>query len=250
MVILSKLQALSRRISSQELFVLIPLLLVIGGGWAFMELADEVGEGSTKRFDEWAVRAMRRPDDLSTPLGPTWLQEMGRDITALGGIGVLALMIVIVAGFLWQRGRHHMMWLLLAASGGGLLLSSTLKYVISRPRPDFVPHLSKVYTSSFPSGHSMLSAVVYLTLGTLVARSISGRASKIYCIAVAAFLTFIVGLSRIYMGVHYPTDVLAGWTAGLVWALGCWTVSAYLQRRGAVEQPLEDKLKDREIGKI
>lgn len=240
-MVLAKLRSLGRRIRSQELLVLIPLLLVIGGGWVFIELADEVGDGDTRRFDEWAVRAMRQIDDPATAIGPPWLHEMGRDVTALGGFAALTLVIVVTAGFLWQQHKHHMVWLLLAASGGGLLLSTALKYLISRPRPDFVPHLSEVYTSSFPSGHSMLSAVVYLTLGTLLARSVPGRGTKIYCMAVAIFLTFIVGLSRVYMGVHYPTDVLAGWTAGLGWALGCWTVSAYLQRLGKVEQPIEDK---------
>lgn len=226
-----------RRPRASELLVLIPLLLIVVGAWGFVELAEAVREGSTKRFDDWAVRALRRPDDSSRTLGPAWLEDFGRDITALGGFAVLTLVIGIVAGFLWLQKRHHMVGLLLAASGGGLVLSSLLKRVMQRPRPELVPHLSAVFTTSFPSGHSMLSAVVYLSLGTLLARSVADRATKIYCIVVAAFVPFAVGLSRIYMGVHYPTDVLAGWTAGVVWAMACWTVSAYLQRRGDVEMP-------------
>jgi undecaprenyl-diphosphatase len=181
------------------------------------------------------VRKLRRADDPATPIGPRWLQECGRDITALGGVTVLTLVTFSVAGYLLMARKFHAMWLVLIATFGGLIVSSILKRSFERGRPDIVPHLSHVYTSSFPSGHSMLSAVVYLTLGSLLARLAPGYAVKIYFIALALVLTFLVGVSRVYMGVHYPTDVLAGWTAGLVWAILCWLVARYLQRRGTVE---------------
>ena len=123
------------------------------------------------------------------------------------------------------------MWLVLIAVVGGQVLSTTLKYFIDRPRPMIVPHLSQVYTTSFPSGHSMMSAVVYLTLGSLLGSSSAARA-QVLLLSVAMLLTFLVGVSRVYMGVHWPTDVLAGWTAGLVWAILCWLVARQLQRRG------------------
>jgi undecaprenyl-diphosphatase len=129
------------------------------------------------------------------------------------------------------------MWLVIVATGTGLIASSLLKFSIGRGRPELVPQLALVQGSSFPSGHSMLSAVVYLTLGSLLARIVSVLAVKLYCIAAALLLTFLVGVSRVYMGVHYPTDVLAGWMAGLVWAILCWLVAQWLQRRGAVEPP-------------
>jgi undecaprenyl-diphosphatase len=183
---------------------------------------------------------MRRADDPSRPIGPRWLPEVGRDLTALGGVAALTLTTAFVAGYLLIVRKYHAMWLVLAATLGGLLISTLLKHLIDRARPDLVPHLSHVYTSSFPSGHSMLSAVVYLTLGALLTRLAAERRVKLYFLAAALLLTFLVGVSRVYMGVHYPTDVLAGWTAGLVWALLCWLVARYLQRRGAVERDADE----------
>jgi undecaprenyl-diphosphatase len=93
-----------------------------------------------------------------------------------------------------------------------------------RPRPDVVPPLQTVYESSFPSGHAMNSAIIYLTLGAMLMRIARGRVAKGYCMALAVLATFVVGVSRVYLGVHYPTDVLAGWIVGLAWASVCWLV--------------------------
>jgi undecaprenyl-diphosphatase len=220
-----------------ELALLIPMLLLAGGIYSLVQLSEAVERGSTQRFDDWAIRILRNPANPAIPIGPAWLPEVGRDLTALGGVAVLVLTIFAVAGFLLLEHKRRSMWLLLAASGGGLVLSLLLKHLVARGRPELVPHLSGVYTSSFPSGHSMLSATVYLTLGALMARTVTDRATRIYCVAVAGVISFLVGVSRIYMGVHYPTDVLAGWAAGALWALACWTLAAALQKRGAVEPP-------------
>lgn len=223
-------------IGGHELPVLLAVLGLVVGVWGFVEVADEVREGESQHIDEWAVRALRRPDDPARTIGPRWLEEVGRDLTALGGMTVLALVIGAVAGFLWLRRLYGAMWLVLAATLGGWTLSTVLKLSFARDRPTVVPHLSLVHTSSFPSGHSMLAAVVYLTLGALLARVVHERALKAYVLLVALAVTLLVGVSRVYMGVHYPTDVLAGWAAGLSWALLCWLVARFLQRRGAVEQ--------------
>lgn len=211
--------------------VLGAVLLIVAGTWGFIGLLDEVREGDTQRFDEWAVRSMLRWH------GPEhrMLEEIGRDITAMGGIPILVICTLAVAGFLLIERRRAAMWLILGATVGGLLLSTVLKWLISRDRPDLGERFSNVYTTSFPSGHSMMSAVVYLTLGSLLARITPDRSVKLYFILVALVLTFLVGISRIYMGVHWPTDVLAGWTAGLVWAILCWLVAQWLQRRGTIE---------------
>jgi undecaprenyl-diphosphatase len=243
-MILRYIDSFAERMSKVSLVVMIALLIVVGGTWAFIAIADEVTEGDTQKFDDWAIRKLRRADDPATPIGPKWMQEGGRDLTALGGMLVLALVTFGVAGYLLIVRKHHAMWLVIIATFSGLVVSTVLKQSFNRNRPDLVPHLSHVYTSSFPSGHSMLSAVVYLTLGSLLARLAPGYGVRIYFFAIACLLTFLVGVSRVYMGVHYPTDVLAGWTAGLVWAILCWLVARYLQRRGKVEKdaspPAED----------
>jgi undecaprenyl-diphosphatase len=223
-------------IGKYELHVLIGLLVAAGAVWIFVVIADEVMEGDTQQFDEWAVRVLRKPDDLAKPIGPTWLVEVGRDLTALGGVAALTLITLAVVGFLWLRRMYGAMWLVLAATLGGLVAATLLKSLFDRPRPNLVPHLSLVYTTSFPSGHSMLSATVYLTLGALLGRFVLERSLKAYFLIVALVLTGLVGISRVYLGVHYPTDVLAGWTAGLAWAIVCWLVARSLQKRGKVEQ--------------
>jgi undecaprenyl-diphosphatase len=235
-VVWTPLQKAIAWIGSHELPVLMALLTLVLAVWGFIAIADVVSEGRTQDFDNRVVRSLRRADAPAEPIGPEWLHEVGRDLTALGGIAVLTLMISAVVGFLLLRQSYGAMWLVIAATLGGLLASTLLKELFSRDRPSIVPHLSHVATSSFPSGHSMLSAVVYLTLGALLGRLMESRVLKAYFLFVALILTTLVGLSRVYMGVHFPTDVLAGWAAGLAWAVLCWLLARWLQRRGAVER--------------
>ena len=218
-----------------EAGTLISVLVVAGGMLLFAKLVDEVVEGETHAFDQAVLLAFRNPGDLSDPIGPAWLQIMFRDITALGGPTVVTLIAVAVIGFLLIDGKRFAALLMLASVGGGAVLSSVLKLGIDRPRPDLVAHLVEVSTASFPSGHAMLSAVIYLTLGALLSRVEGPRRVKIYVLTVAVLLTFLIGLSRIYLGVHWPTDVLAGWCAGSAWAMLCWRVALALQRAGEVE---------------
>ena len=214
---------------------IVACLIVAAGTWGFIALADEVVEGGTHHFDVWALKSLRQPSDLSVPIGPPFVQEAGRDLTALGGMTVLFGVTAMVVGYLYLARQRAAMLLVLVATGSGLLMSLLLKGLFERPRPTVVPHLSIVQSSSFPSAHSMLSAVVYLTLGAMLTRFVPRPAIKAYCFAWAVLLTVLVGLSRVYLGVHYPTDVLAGWTAGLVWAMLCWLVARWLQQRGKVE---------------
>lgn len=218
-----------RFVRGREPIVLLGLLVVLVAGWGFVALAGEVFEGDTQALDQWSVRSLRHPGDLARPIGPPWLAEVGRDLTALGGTAVLLLAIVTTAGFLLIERAYRMLGILLVSTLGGVSVSLLMKHFFDRPRPDIVPHLSQVYTNSFPSGHSMMSAIVYLTLAALVAPRLRSFWIRFYVIAVAVLLTMLVGISRVYMGVHYPTDVVAGWAAGLVWALTCWLVARAIQ---------------------
>lgn len=158
---------------SLDLVVLLSLAAILAGVWLFIALAYGVGAGSTQHLDEELLLALRNPENREEPLGPPWLADVGRDLTAFGGVAALCLVTVAVAGYLLICRKYRALLLLLAATLGGLLLSMLLKDLFDRPRPTVVPHLSYVSTSSFPSGHSMLSAVVYLTLGSLLARLVS-----------------------------------------------------------------------------
>jgi len=226
---------LIERLRLREVGVLLALLAITVGAWAFIKLASEVAEGDTQSFDEWVVRSMRHADDPATAIGSPELPEIARDITALGSVAVLALMTVAAAGYLLVRRQYRAMWFTLIATISGAILSTILKASFDRERPSVVPHLTETMSSSFPSGHSMLSAVVYLTLGTLLMRLTRNRGGKVYILMIAIALAMMGGLTRVYLGGHYPTDVIAGWAAGLTWAVLCWLTELYLQRRGAVE---------------
>lgn len=203
--------------------------------WGFVELADEVVEGETHAFDTYVLQALRDVANLSDPLGPVWVEEMARDITALGGIAVLSFLVAAAAGFLWLNAQRRLALFVLAAVMSGVALSMALKMGFDRPRPDLSSAATAVYTASFPSGHSLMSAVVYLTLGALLARTMRRRAAKIYVMSLAVLVVVAVGISRVYLGVHWPTDVLAGWALGAGWALLAALLAAWLARRGAVD---------------
>lgn len=228
---------LLKRANSAEKATLFAAFLAACSLFAFIEIADDMTEGDTTAFDTQILLAFRDAADHANPLGPRWLEEIMRDFTALGGVAVLATVTLLVVGFLLLMRKHHSAWMIALSVTGGILLSNLLKWGFARPRPDLVPHATVVYTQSFPSGHAMLSAIVYLTLGALLARTQSDVRVKIYLLAAACTLTLIVGISRIYLGVHWPTDVLAGWAGGAAWALSCWMLMLWLQGKGKVEPP-------------
>lgn len=221
------------RLGSHEAGLLGTLGLVAAGLLVFVPIAWLAASGSSEPFDGWAVRQLRDPSDPGRPYGPPWLAEMARDVTALGSASLLWLLTVAVLGFLWLAGRRRTTLFVGIAVGGGELLTELLKSAFDRPRPAY----SDIYvvTSSFPSGHSMMSAVTYLTLGALLARVLPRRRLRAYVLILAALISVAVGASRVYLGVHWPTDVLAGWTAGAFWALLCSTVARRLQHRGDIE---------------
>jgi undecaprenyl-diphosphatase len=146
-------------------------------------------------------------------------------------------MVVSVAGFLLLQTRYHSALVVLATAASGEIANMALKNMFLRPRPTIVPHLRDVSSTSFPSGHAMESAIIYLTLGAMLMRLAERRLTKIYCISMAVFMTLLVGISRVYLGVHYPSDVVAGWMFGFFWASLCWIVARrFEQETGVAEE--------------
>jgi undecaprenyl-diphosphatase len=198
-------------------------------------LASEVIDGDTLAFDRWLIAVLRDASDPGSPLGPAWLRKTMVDLTALGGGPFLTLLTVAAAGFLAAARKWGMAAFVVLAIAGGGLAANVLKWIFVRARPDLVPHLVSVDSASFPSAHAMNSAVTFLTLGVLLSRSLEDRRLKAYLMGVAVLLTLIVGFSRVYLGVHWPTDVIAGWAVGAAWAILCSLLAAWLQRRHTIE---------------
>ncbi len=225
-----------------EFRILLVLGIVLVGVWGFIELSEMVSAGQTTRIDTAILMSLRNPGDPSQPIGSPQLAEMMRDVTALGGVAVLAILSLGVAGYLVLLHRYDLVVLIIVAVGGAVVLNYFLKLGFDRPRPELVPHLTVAYQTSFPSGHSMSSAATYLILGAMLARVQPRLRLKVYFLVLAIVIMVLVGFSRVYLGVHWPTDVLAGWAAGTIWALLCWGVAWWLTlgRPGSKEAAAPD----------
>ncbi len=213
------------------LLLLAAALTAVLGALVFMAVAGAVTDGDTQQIDEAIVRWFRDPGTPAVPRGPAWVREAAIDVTALGSNIVLTLIVLAALGFLWMHNQHRLFLMLVAAVIGGNIMNSLFKVFFARPRPDIVPHLREVVTYSFPSGHAALSATVYLTMGILLFEVVRAPRARIYCLCIAMLTTALVGLSRVYLGVHYPSDVLAGWAVGITWAALCWLGLQYTARR-------------------
>ena len=219
-------------------FATVPVALMAimaAGIYTFLAIADEVSENELAQIDSAILLMLRDPADVSVPIGPAWFEQAVIEITTLGGYPVLVTLVTAVAGFLLVARQYGPAVFMLGSIITGTLASHFLKIVYDRPRPDVVDHLVEIHTASFPSGHATMSAVVYLTLATMIVRLVDDVAVRIYVLSAAVVLTMAVGMSRVYLGVHWPSDVLAGWALGATWACLSWlTVSglkAVLARR-------------------
>lgn len=221
-----------KQVASRQLFgraTLLTVALLASSVLTFLALARLVTRSSTADFDSAVLLMMRNPADLADPVGPIWFEELMRDVTGLGGVGLLTFITLAVAGFLALGGSLRNSIALILAVGSGVMLSSLLKYGFDRPRPDLVAYGTRIYTSSFPSGHAFMAAMVYLTVGIMLARKFEPRRLRIFILAISILVTLAVGASRIYLGVHWPTDVIAGWSIGAGWALLCATLMARIK---------------------
>lgn len=179
-------------------------------------------ESYIRRFDEAIMLAFRNSSDDSDLLGPSFIEEIIHNITVLGSTTALTLISLVFLGYLLLGNRHNDSVFLLISVSGGILINALLKIFFNRPRPDLVPHEVIVFTASFPSGHAMMSMITYVTIATILGRIHSQPGFNTFFYFIAILLTTLVGTSRIYLGVHWPTDVIAGWITGLLWVVVCW----------------------------
>ncbi|GAB5518652.1 MAG: phosphatase PAP2 family protein [Rhodothermales bacterium] len=220
-----------------DVMLLLALAVLAAGVFAFAELAGEVVAGQATSFDESILLAFRESGDLDDPIGNSSIEEAVRDITALGGTVIIVLLLLATLAYFLLDKRPRSALFLLGSVLSGIGVTFILKSSFARPRPDLVSHGMEALTASFPSGHSATAAVVYLTLGALMARAHPGRRLKIFLIGISVFVAIAVGISRVYLGVHWPTDVIAGWTVGATWAVAASLVARSLQHRGWLEPP-------------
>jgi len=219
------------RIARAE-FAALGALLVMGlGVLAFVELADDMTEADGVAFDSAILAALRPYADPGRPWGPPWLKEAMADLTSLGGIAVLGLFAVIVAVFLLLQRKRLSALLLVLGLAGGVALSEGLKAVFERDRPPAAYRAVETLNASFPSGHALLATVFYLSVGVMLTRAFPRRRLKVFVLAVAVLLAMLVGLSRVYLGAHWATDVLAGWCVGAAWAMALWLAAYAVERR-------------------
>jgi undecaprenyl-diphosphatase len=207
-------------------------LLILGlGVMTFIEVADDMSEADGRAFDE-QVLAWLQPQP-GQPRGPWWLQEAAADLTSLGGISVLTLFAVIAFSFLLIQKKRLSAMLLVIGLAGGVGLSEGLKALFERARPPAPYQVVETLNASFPSGHALLATVFYLTLGVLLTRAVPRRRLKAFVLGAAMLIAALVGLTRVYLGAHWASDVIAGWCAGAAWAMALWLVTWIVQRRHA-----------------
>ncbi len=227
------MRARGHAVRSLELKVVLSLLALGVLAIVFLKIGEEVSEGATARIDRAILLAFR--NSPSDPIGSAGIEAAVINLSALGSAAVMILIVLIASLYFVLAGNTRYALLLIGCATGTFIGMYLLKGFYERARPSVVTHLTENNDLSFPSGHSMISAAVYLTLSVVIARALPTRRLRVFAVLTGAFLTMLVGLSRIYLGVHYPTDVLAGWTAGAAWALCCGLILRTIVRRGAPE---------------
>ena len=220
----------------REVWILLVMLSIVLGISVFFTISNLIQAGSIQKYDELILYSFRDPQDVTIPIGPVWLKEVMRDVTSLGGGTVLTILIVNISLFLLLKKKYFAFFFVIVASLGGFFVDISLKSLFARERPDIMLHLTLVTSKSFPSGHSMMSAAIYPTLAAIIARIQGNFKIRIFVISASVVLMILIGFSRVYLGVHYPSDVIGGWTAGLTWATICWFAALYFERKNLLER--------------
>ncbi len=202
------------------------VIFLILGVLIFFAAAVAIQYPQIRDFDTSVFNFLRGSDTA-----PVWIKLFMSDITTLGSGTVIFLLVIFIITYFIIIKRKAAALLILSASVGGGALTFILKSFFQRQRPSAIVYLVNVDSLSFPSGHSTISAAIYLSLAALLSLVYKKRVVRIYFISAASFLTFIIGYSRVYLGVHYPIDVIGGWSLGVAWASFCWLAAFYLQRK-------------------
>ncbi|MGH7010194.1 MAG: phosphatase PAP2 family protein [Caulobacteraceae bacterium] len=222
----------------REVIPILVLAVVALGALFFIGLIDPVVDGHTVHFDEGLLLLFREPGRPDSPIGPWWVQRAAIDFTALGSTTILTAVVIAAAGLFVLVREWRAAIFLIAASVTGTVLVEGFKVAVGRTRPPTAMHLVPVSNASFPSGHAAMSALIYLTLAALVARFSTRRRVETYALVLGVVVTFLIGLTRIYVGVHWPTDVIAGWALGACWA-SLWWLIAWASAPGRFRETLD-----------
>lgn len=215
---------------------------VAGGLLAFVAVASAIRKPATREVDRRILLATRSPDDASDPMGPAIVDQGVRDLTALGSAVVVTTVTAVSSLYFLFRGQKRAAAVMFVSVAGGAAVVGALKLAFRRPDPGLVPNAVMVDSTSFPSGHSAMSMVTYLTLAGLIAQNRPGSRAKLLLVGSAATVSLLVGLSRIYLGIHWPTDVLGGWALGGSWTAASWAVATELARRDGLTRQLARRL--------
>lgn len=209
--------------------------VILIGTWSFIRMAELIENQGGHPLDESILKWFRQTEDVGQLRGPWWMGEVMRDLTALGSPLILGLLTVVTTGYLVVSRRPHAAWLVTISASGGGWLNFALKEWYDRPRPEVVPPLTVVSGLSFPSGHAQISTIVFLTVASVMGRLATTPARRVYILGIALVLSILVGISRVALGVHYPTDVLAGWIVGVIWSLVLAGMVRFLQQTRWIE---------------
>jgi len=224
------------RVARQEVVAVAGLLVIAAGVLTFLRLADTVEQGGGKGYDWRLLQAMRPyAEDPTRPWGPWWLHEAAVDITSLGGISVLGLFALIALGLLLMLGKRLSAVILIVGLVGSVMLSEGLKAVFDRVRPPDIYQAVDTLNASFPSGHALLATTFYLSVGVMLTRAFPHRHLKAYAMGAAILIALLIGVTRVYLGAHWASDVLGGWSVGAAFAMVLWLFAYVVERRQRVK---------------